>query len=81
MSLSLGADVNVGKGSESPLHATARLDIAEQVLVLLDYGANVNIRDDNDQRPVELAPAGGKTQQLLQTFEGVAISSCSDSQH
>ncbi|XP_040043291.1 ankyrin repeat and SOCS box protein 5b [Gasterosteus aculeatus] len=71
-----GADVNVGKGSESPLHATARLDIAEQVLVLLDYGANVNIRDDNDQRPVELAPAGGKTQQLLQTFEGGPRSLC-----
>ncbi|XP_037328173.1 ankyrin repeat and SOCS box protein 5b [Pungitius pungitius] len=71
-----GADVNVGKGIESPLHATARQDSAEQVLVLLDYGANVNIRDDNDQRPVELAPAGGKTKQLLLTFEGGPRSLC-----
>ncbi|XP_075947214.1 ankyrin repeat and SOCS box protein 5b isoform X2 [Anarhichas minor] len=65
-----GANVNVGRGGDSPLHATVRQDSADQVSVLLDYGANVNIRDGNDQRPVELAPAGGKTQQLLLTFEG-----------
>lgn len=41
--------------------------------MLLDYGADVNIRDSNNQRPVELASPGGKTQQLLQTFEGTAI--------
>lgn len=41
--------------------------------MLLDYGADVNVRDSNNQRPVELAPPGGKTQQLLQTFEGIAI--------
>ncbi|XP_056265494.1 ankyrin repeat and SOCS box protein 5b isoform X1 [Pseudoliparis swirei] len=63
-----GANVNVGRGGDSPLHATVRQDSADQVSVLLDYGANVNIRDGNDQRPVELAPAGGKTQQLLLTF-------------
>lgn len=40
--------------------------------VLLDYGADVNLRDGNNQRPTELAPAGGKTQQLLKTFEGTA---------
>ncbi|XP_031723003.1 ankyrin repeat and SOCS box protein 5b isoform X3 [Anarrhichthys ocellatus] len=70
-----GANVNVGRGGDSPLHATVRQDSADQVSVLLDYGANVNIRDGNDQRPVELALAGGKTQQLLLTFEGTAISS------
>lgn len=74
---SLGANVNVGRGGDSPLHASVRQDSADQVSLLLDYGADVNVRDSNDQRPVELAPAGGKTQQLLLTFEGrpTAISS------
>lgn len=67
-----GANVNVGRGSDSPLHAAVRQDSADQVSVLLDYGADVNLRDSNNQRPTELAPAGGKTQQLLKTFEGTA---------
>lgn len=76
MSLSsLGASVNVGRGGESPLHAAVRQDSADQVSVLLDYGADVNMRDSNNQRPVELAPPGGKTQQLLLTFEGTSVSS------
>ncbi len=72
---SLGASVNVGRGGDSPLHAAVRQDSADQVSVLLDYGADVNMRDSNNQRPVELAPPGGKTQQLLQTFEGTAVPS------
>lgn len=71
---SLGARVNFGRGADSPLHAAVRQDNADQVSVLLDYGADVNSRDSNNQRPVELAPPGGKTQQLLLTFEGTAIS-------
>lgn len=70
-----GANVNVGRGGDSPLHAAVRQDSVDQVSVLLDYGADVNLRDSNNQRPVELAPPGGKTQQLLMTFEGTAISS------
>lgn len=69
----LGANVNAGRGGDSPLHAAVRQDSADQVSVLLDYGADINVRDCNNQRPVELAPPGGKTQQLLLTFEGTAI--------
>ena len=68
----LGASVNVGRGSDSPLHAAVRQDSADQVSLLLDYGADANLRDGNNQRPVELAPSGGKTQHLLLTFEGTA---------
>ncbi|KAM3624341.1 uncharacterized protein V6R79_022199 [Siganus canaliculatus] len=56
-----------GKGSDSPLHAAVKQDDADQVSVLLEYGADVNIRDSNNQRPVELAPPGGETHQLLLT--------------
>lgn len=72
---SLGAHVNVGQEGDSPLHAAVRQDSADQVSLLLDYGADVNIRDSHHQRPVEIAPPAGKTQQLLLTFEGIATSS------
>ncbi|KAM3864515.1 LOW QUALITY PROTEIN: ankyrin repeat and SOCS box protein 5b [Diretmus argenteus] len=67
--LHTGARVGVGKGGDSPLHAAARLDSVDQVSVLLDYGADVNLRDGSDQRPVELAPPNSKTQQLLLAYE------------
>lgn len=70
---SVGASVNAGRGADSPLHAAVRQDSADLVSVLLDYGADVNIRDSNNQLPVELAPAGGETQQLLLTFKGTAV--------
>lgn len=71
-----GADVSVGRGCDSPLHAAVRQDSADQVSLLLDYGANINLRDSSNQRPVELAPPGGKTQQLLLAFEGSPRSLC-----
>ncbi|KAF3851778.1 hypothetical protein F7725_005133 [Dissostichus mawsoni] len=64
-----------GQEGDSPLHAAVRQDSTDQVSLLLDYGADVNIRDSNHQRPVEIAPTAGKTQQLLLTFEGIATSS------
>lgn len=39
---------------------------------MLEFGADVNLRDDNNQRALELAPPGGKTQQLLKSFQGKA---------
>ncbi|KAM9770148.1 LOW QUALITY PROTEIN: uncharacterized protein ACNS7B_008111 [Menidia menidia] len=71
-----GASVNVGGGGDSPLHAAARLDSADQVAVLLDFGADVNARDGDGQRPAELTPAGGRTGQLLLAFEGSPRSLC-----
>ncbi|XP_034080414.1 ankyrin repeat and SOCS box protein 5b [Gymnodraco acuticeps] len=74
--LQSGANVNVGQEGNSPLHAAVRQDSADQVSLLLDYGADVNIRDSNHQRPVEIAPTAGKTQQLLLTFEVAPRSLC-----
>nr|XP_019939442.1 PREDICTED: ankyrin repeat and SOCS box protein 5-like [Paralichthys olivaceus] len=71
-----GANVNVGRGGDGPLHAAVRQDDADQVSLLLDYGADVNLRDSNNQRALELAPQGGKTQQLLQAFEVSPRSLC-----
>lgn len=63
----------MGRGVDSPLHAAVRQDSVDQVSVLLDYGADLNLRDNNNQRPVELALSGGKTQQLLLAFSGTAM--------
>ncbi|XP_061580321.1 ankyrin repeat and SOCS box protein 5b isoform X3 [Cololabis saira] len=60
-----GASVNVGQGSDSPLHAAVRQDSTEHVSLLLDFGADVSCRDGDGRRPLEVAPPGGRSQQLL----------------
>ncbi|XP_015224499.1 PREDICTED: ankyrin repeat and SOCS box protein 5-like [Cyprinodon variegatus] len=76
MLLDRGASVNAGRGGESPLHAAARQDCADLVSVLLDHGAEAKLRDGNGRRPVDLAPPGGETHQLLVAFEGSPRSLC-----
>lgn len=71
-----GAKVNAGRRGDSPLHAAVRQDCAEQVTLLLEFGADVNLRDDNNQRAMELAPPGGNIQQLLKTFQGKILQNC-----
>uniref|UniRef100_UPI0037E769F8 ankyrin repeat and SOCS box protein 5-like n=1 Tax=Semicossyphus pulcher TaxID=241346 RepID=UPI0037E769F8 len=71
-----GARVNVGRGADSPLHAAVRGDSADLVSVLLEFGADVNHRDSNNQRAVELAPPGAQTQKLLLIFEVSPRSLC-----
>ncbi|KAM9314741.1 ankyrin repeat and SOCS box protein 5-like [Pholidichthys leucotaenia] len=71
-----GASVSVGKGEDSPLHVAVRQDSVEQVSLLLDYGADYNVRDGNSQRPVDVAPPGGKTQQLLLTCDASPRTLC-----
>ncbi|XP_075904928.1 ankyrin repeat and SOCS box protein 5-like isoform X2 [Nelusetta ayraudi] len=71
-----GANVNLGKGAETPLHAAAWRDSTDQVVALLDFGANVNLRDANNQRALQLAPTGGQTQILLKSFEDSPRSLC-----
>ncbi|RVE75845.1 hypothetical protein OJAV_G00002780, partial [Oryzias javanicus] len=65
-----GADVNSGRERDTPLHAAASQDSADQVSLLLQYGADVNCKDSRGQRPVEMAPPGGKAHCLLTAFEG-----------
>ncbi|XP_068606944.1 ankyrin repeat and SOCS box protein 5b [Brachionichthys hirsutus] len=71
-----GARVNAGRGGDSPLHAAVRQDSADQVSLLLDYGADANIRDSNGQRAMELARPGGDLHQMLMTFEVSPRSLC-----
>ncbi|XP_008417163.1 ankyrin repeat and SOCS box protein 5b [Poecilia reticulata] len=74
--LDKGASVNAGKSGESPLHVAARQNSTDLVSVLLDHGAETKLRDGNGQRPLDLAPPGGETHQLLVAFEASPRSLC-----
>ncbi|XP_020785067.1 ankyrin repeat and SOCS box protein 5-like isoform X1 [Boleophthalmus pectinirostris] len=71
-----GANVNRGRGEDTPLHAAVANDSTEQISLLLDFGADANLRDCNNLRPLELAPPGGKAQQLLQAHNVSPRSLC-----
>lgn len=46
--------MNIGKDLESPLHLAARICCEELATLLMDYGANIYIKDSDDKRPVDL---------------------------
>ncbi|KPP70802.1 ankyrin repeat and SOCS box protein 11-like [Scleropages formosus] len=72
MLLHLGADVQRGRGQDTPLHAAAaaQADSTEVVELLIDYGANVWSRNADGKRPVELIPANGAVEKSLTLREG-----------
>ncbi|KAM6146511.1 ankyrin repeat and SOCS box protein 9 isoform 2-T2 [Phoenicopterus ruber ruber] len=65
-----GANVNSGKGLDSPLHAAARNCNAELVTLLIDFGADIWVKNAESKRPMELVPPGSPVGQLLLQKEG-----------
>lgn len=55
---------------ESPLHAAAEKDCTAIVKLLLDFGADINARNMEFQRPVEAAPPSSLTEGFLLVYEG-----------
>ncbi len=52
-----GADPNIaGEHRTTALHCAARLGYTKVVYVLLNAGANVNARDDEDLSPLDVCP-------------------------
>lgn len=64
-----GADVQKGRSLDSPLHAAAQKDAAGLVKLLLDFGADINARNTEYQRPVEVAPPSSLTEGFLLVYE------------
>ncbi|XP_056146083.1 ankyrin repeat and SOCS box protein 5 isoform X2 [Lampris incognitus] len=64
-----GADVQKGRSLDSPLHAAAQRDCTAVVKLLLDFGADVNARDLDFHRPVDVAPPGSLTAGFLLLYE------------
>ncbi|TRY89038.1 hypothetical protein DNTS_022160 [Danionella cerebrum] len=60
-----GASVQRGTNTETPLHAAAQKDCVSVVKLLLEFGADVNARNIEYKRPVEVAPPGSLTEGFL----------------
>lgn len=65
-----GANVQKGKSLDSPLHAAAEKDCTAVVKLLLDFGADINARNTEFQRPVDVAPPSSLTEGFLLVYEG-----------
>ncbi|KAM6286344.1 ankyrin repeat and SOCS box protein 11 isoform 2-T3 [Spheniscus humboldti] len=70
--LELGANVNVGKRLDTPLHAAARKSSVEVVVLLTDYGANPRCRNAELKCALDLAVPNSKVEQVLLLREGPA---------
>ncbi|XP_037531510.1 ankyrin repeat and SOCS box protein 5 [Nematolebias whitei] len=64
-----GANVQKGRSLDSPLHAAAEKDCTAVVKLLLDFGADVNARNTEFQRPVDVAPPSSLTEGFLLLYE------------
>ncbi|XP_072251357.1 ankyrin repeat and SOCS box protein 5 [Leuresthes tenuis] len=64
-----GANVQKGRSLDSPLHAAAEKDCTAVVKLLLDFGADINARNTECQRPVDVAPPSSLTEGFLLLYE------------
>ncbi|XP_073718898.1 ankyrin repeat and SOCS box protein 5b isoform X4 [Misgurnus anguillicaudatus] len=71
-----GANVQKGRFLDTPLHAAAQKDCPEIIKVLLEFGANINARNVELQRPVETAPPGSMAEGMLLLYEATPRSLC-----
>ncbi|XP_013000327.1 ankyrin repeat and SOCS box protein 9 [Cavia porcellus] len=68
--LESGADVNQGKDLDSPLHVAARMYSEELACLLMDFGANIQARNAEGKRPVDLLPPDSPLIKLFLQREG-----------
>uniref|UniRef100_A0A2K6CXJ3 Uncharacterized protein n=1 Tax=Macaca nemestrina TaxID=9545 RepID=A0A2K6CXJ3_MACNE len=63
--LESGADMNQGRGQDSPLHAVARTASEELAFLLMDFGADTQAKNAEGKYPVELVPPESPLVQLF----------------
>ncbi|XP_053436092.1 ankyrin repeat and SOCS box protein 9 isoform X1 [Nycticebus coucang] len=68
--LESGANVNQGRGLDSPLHAVARTLSEDLANMLLDFGADIQAKNAEGKRPVDLVPPDNPLSQLFMEREG-----------
>lgn len=60
-----------GRFLDTPLHAAAQKDCPDIIRLLLEFGANINTRNLELQRPVETAPPSSTAESVLLLYEGI----------
>ncbi|RMC13990.1 hypothetical protein DUI87_09074 [Hirundo rustica rustica] len=60
-----GANVQKGKHLQTPLHAAAQHSSTEIVNLLLEFGADINAKNSDFERPVDLAAPSSLVERLL----------------
>ncbi|XP_039770144.1 ankyrin repeat and SOCS box protein 11 isoform X2 [Ornithorhynchus anatinus] len=68
--LELGANVDLGKWSDTPLHAAARQSSAEVIHLLTDYGASLKYRNSQGKCALDLATPQSSVEQALLLRDG-----------
>lgn len=68
--LHVGADVQKGKYWDTPLHAAAQQYSTEIVNLLLEFGADINAKNTELLRPVDVATSSSLVERLLLQHEG-----------
>uniref|UniRef100_A0A8D0EBJ2 Ankyrin repeat and SOCS box protein 11 n=1 Tax=Salvator merianae TaxID=96440 RepID=A0A8D0EBJ2_SALMN len=68
--LELGANVDLGKLLDTPLHAAARKSSAEIINLLTDYGASLTCRNSEHKCPLDLATPNSSVERALLRHEG-----------
>ncbi|XP_026978319.1 ankyrin repeat and SOCS box protein 5 [Sagmatias obliquidens] len=71
-----GADVQKGKYWDTPLHAAAQQSCIEIINLLLEFGADVNARNTELLRPVDVATSSSLVERLLLQHEATPSSLC-----
>lgn len=65
-----GANVNRTVSGESALHTAARMSCPEIVSILLEHGADHNLRNPEGKLPMDLAPSNSLMAKLLKEVGG-----------
>uniref|UniRef100_A0A803SUK0 Ankyrin repeat and SOCS box containing 5 n=1 Tax=Anolis carolinensis TaxID=28377 RepID=A0A803SUK0_ANOCA len=70
------ANVQKGKFLETPLHAAARQSNPEIISMLLDFGADINAKNTEFERPIDVASPSTLVERVLLLHEATPCSLC-----
>lgn len=66
----VGADVQKGKYWDTPLHAAAQQSSTEIVNLLLEFGADINAKNTELLRPIDVSISNSMVERILLQHEG-----------